>query len=349
MVGAEFALPRLDGLFQFGALGAEVGKIGHDGIPGWALFSRWGGIRPEERGTGATATVHVIRWPRYQVAVLSCGNGRHRIVRMMDQTIDLDRVTAWRRWVSDVRATHLELEPGPVDSGTRRFFAMAYAAHQPAQVNMPRWRANAWTIEGLRVRVGDDPEVTVQAGRSGDPHYELNKEARRTRMTFGAFLDRLAAHPDNDVYMTANNGSENLAALAPLGADMTPLPGFLRDDPAQRFLWIGGRSETPLHHDLTNNFLVQMVGRKLVRMLSPVDVARLDYSHAVFSRIGMPSDAICAERGLTPVDVVIEPGRALFIPVGWWHAVTSLSDLSVTATYVSFIWRNFGWEQGFPG
>jgi hypothetical protein len=84
-------------------------------------------------------------------------------------------------------------------------------------------------------------------------------------------------------------------------------------------------------------------------MLSPVDIARLDYSHGVFSHIGMPSDAVCAERALTPVDIVIEPGRALFIPVGWWHAVTSLSDISVTATYVSFIWRNFGWDQDFPG
>jgi len=267
----------------------------------------------------------------------------------MDQAVELDRVNLWRRWMSDVRATHLGLDPGHVDGSTRRFFAMAYAANQPAQVNMPRWRANDWTIEGLRARVGDDTEVAVQSGRNDDPTYELNKDAHKRRMTFGAFLDRLVARPDNDVYMTATNGSENQIALAPLGADMRPLPAFLRDDPRERFLWIGGRSETPLHHDLTNNFLVQMVGRKLVRMLSPVDVARLDYSHAVFSRIGMPSDAICAERGLTPVDVVIEPGRALFIPIGWWHAVTSLSDVSVTATYVSFIWRNGGWEQGFPG
>ena len=262
--------------------------------------------------------------------------------------MDLDRIRAWQRWLSNVRAEHLELEPGPVDGPTRRFFAMAYAAHQPLVINMPSWHANSWTNEALRARVGGDTEITVQAGRNGDPAYELNKEARKRRMTFGAFLHQLSTRPDNDVYMTANNGSENSTALAGLGADMRPLPAFLRDDPTQRFLWIGGRSQTPLHHDLTNNFLVQIVGRKHVRMLPPVDIARLEYSHGVFSRIAMPSDAICAERALTPVDVVIEPGRALFIPVGWWHAVTSLSDLSVTATYVSFIWRNFGWDKAFP-
>ena len=266
----------------------------------------------------------------------------------MSAKISLDRVTAWRRWVNDVRAAHMALEPGPVDPGTRRFFTMAYAAHQPAQVNVAPWRANDWTPDTMRALVGADAEVTVQGGRATDPGYEVNKDARRTRMGFGLFLDRLVARPDNDVYMTANNGGDNQAALAPLGVDMGPLPSFLHDDPGQRFLWIGGRSMTPLHHDLTNNFLVQMVGRKHVRMLSPVDVARLDYAHGVFSGIGMPSDAICAERGLTPVDVVIEPGRALFIPVGWWHSVTALSDFSVTATYVSFVWRNAGWEAGFP-
>lgn len=250
--------------------------------------------------------------------------------------------------MAGVRAAHQALDPGDIDPDTRRFFTLQYAAHQPAAVNMPRWPAHDWTPHILRARIGEDTEITVQAGRNGDPDYELNKDARRGQMRFGAFLDRLAANPDNDVYMTATNGSANQAALAPLGAEMQPLPKFLRDDPRQRFLWIGGRSVTPLHHDLTNNFLVQMVGRKHVRMLSPVDIGRLDHSHAVYSRIAMPSDAICAERGLTPVDVVIEPGRALFIPVGWWHAVTSLSDFSVTATYVGFVWRNAGWEQNFP-
>jgi hypothetical protein len=48
---------------------------------------------------------------------------------MIDQTIDLDRVTEGRRWVSDLRAVHLD--PGLAGGRQHaRFFAMAYAAHQ---------------------------------------------------------------------------------------------------------------------------------------------------------------------------------------------------------------------------
>lgn len=257
-----------------------------------------------------------------------------------------DRFRPWLSWVADVRSTHIGMEFGNADETTRKFFVLAYAAQQPSVVNVPFWSANDWTADIMKFRVGAETMVEVQAGRDGDPDYERNR--RMVRMTFGAFMDELSACPGNDVYMTANNGSVNIEALRGLGVDMKPLPKFLTDDPSQRFLWIGGRSETPLHHDLTNNFLVQIVGRKRVRLFSPAEVVRLKRSTHVYSDIRIPTDDICAECGLSPVDVVIEPGRALFIPVGWWHSVTSLSDLSVTATFVGFPWRNSGWEVNFP-
>jgi len=44
--------------------------------------------------------------------------------------------------------------------------------------------------------------------------------------------------------------------------------------------------------------------------------------------------------------VVIEPGEALFVPIGWWHQVESL-DFSVTMTYTNFRWPNDGY-RGHP-
>ena len=35
----------------------------------------------------------------------------------------------------------------------------------------------------------------------------------------------------------------------------------------------------------------------------------------------------------------LQPGQALYIPVGWWHQVASL-DFSVSITYTNFHWPN---------
>ncbi len=46
------------------------------------------------------------------------------------------------------------------------------------------------------------------------------------------------------------------------------------------------------------------------------------------------------------LEVDLEAGQLLFIPVAWWHQVTSL-DFSVTLTYVDFHWPNEAWKS-FP-
>jgi ribosomal protein L16 Arg81 hydroxylase len=38
-------------------------------------------------------------------------------------------------------------------------------------------------------------------------------------------------------------------------------------------------------------------------------------------------------------DIVMEPGEALFLPVGWWHHVTALST-SVSVSFMNFLWPN---------
>jgi ribosomal protein L16 Arg81 hydroxylase len=43
-------------------------------------------------------------------------------------------------------------------------------------------------------------------------------------------------------------------------------------------------------------------------------------------------------------ELILNPGDALFIPIGWWHQVTSL-DFSVSATYTNFRWPNEGWQD----
>ncbi len=93
------------------------------------------------------------------------------------------------------------------------------------------------------------------------------------------------------------------------------------------FFWMGPvGTVTPVHHDLTNNFMAQVIGRKLVKLISPahlplvyndfhcysaVDLNNIDYArYPLFKHVRIE-------------EVVLEPGDLLFLPVGWWHHVTS--------------------------
>ena len=46
------------------------------------------------------------------------------------------------------------------------------------------------------------------------------------------------------------------------------------------------------------------------------------------------------------LDIVVNPGEAIFIPLGWWHAVTSL-DKAVSLHTVDFKFNN-SWAFSNP-
>jgi ribosomal protein L16 Arg81 hydroxylase len=111
-------------------------------------------------------------------------------------------------------------------------------------------------------------------------------------------------------------------------------------------MWIGpAGTVTSLHHDLTNNFIAQLVGRKRVKLLPSSEVGKVYNHRHVFSEIPDLEDPaldLLRHPRLTEVriyDIMLEPGEILFMPFGWWHQVKSL-DFSVTITYTNFVWRN---------
>jgi hypothetical protein len=216
------------------------------------------------------------------------------------------------------------------------------AAHWPA--------CTLWTPDYLCAKLGA-VEVEIQGGRSDDARFEIDKDRHRRRIAFDTLVRAAATGQGNDFYMTAYNASANVAATLPLQADLGTVPGILAHAPgdAAGMLWLGPAGTfTPLHHDLTNNLLVQLVGRKRVVMASPLETPKLSNHTHVFSAItnltAPTLDATLHPRahGLRLLDVVLEPGEALFLPVGWWHQVLSL-DFSVSATYTDFVWQNEAW------
>ena len=201
-----------------------------------------------------------------------------------------------------------------------------------------------WTLDYFAEHFGERM-VEVQFGRDADPQYELNSIAHKRQLKFGDYVELVrSSGSSNDFYMTANNDSKNHAALQGLWDDVGALPEYLKDDPAQRgFFWFGPAGTiTPLHHDLTNNFMAQIMGRKRVKLIAPCDLPKVYNQRHCFTDIDAKAvdlKRFPAMAGVTIHDCVLEPGEILFLPVGWWHHVEAL-DISVTLAATNFRWHN---------
>jgi Family of unknown function (DUF6065)/Cupin-like domain len=225
-----------------------------------------------------------------------------------------------------------------------------YAANWPVVMagEIAHWPAvRQWTPDYLRRKVGALP-VEVQTGRNADADYERRMAEHRTVTPFDAFIEQVTAPgAANDTYLTAYNSASNQEAFAQLAPDLGFLDRFLsrQDATPHGMPWIGAAgSFTPLHHDLTNNLLLQVVGRKIVLMAAPGETPRLYNDHHVYSRVRDLTEPGIVDRfpkldGVRVHRVVLEPGDALFIPLGWWHQVTAL-DFSVSITHTNFHWPN---------
>jgi len=220
------------------------------------------------------------------------------------------------------------------------FYHHHYEANRPAKLTglIDHWPALAhWSLDHF-ANVAGDAVVEAQVERERDPDYELAKDDHRRLVRFGELIEWLRGDtPSNDIYLTAYNSGTNAAALAPLWDDMAPI-ALLDPRPRDGFFWLGPRGTlTPWHHDLTNNLLVQVMGRKRVRMAPPWAFARMRNSRHCFSDWGNETlPAGPGDAAIPPVlETIIGPGEAIFLPVGWWHQVEAL-DLSASMSFTSF-------------
>jgi LPS sulfotransferase NodH len=227
-----------------------------------------------------------------------------------------------------------------------------YAANRPLIVEglMDSWRAmTAWTPDYLKSVAGGSI-VEVMTGREADPKYEVNGQKHRTEMRFADYVDMVySGRVTNDYYMVANNAFFQRPEARPLLDDFTAFPEYLNPMTAagQCFLWFGpAGTVTPLHHDTSNVLFAQVKGRKRYRL---VPASQWEY---VYNTSGVFSDVDCERpdlncypkfRDATVIDVVVEPGEVLFVPIGWWYHVRAL-DVSLTISFTNFLFPNhFTW------
>ncbi len=213
---------------------------------------------------------------------------------------------------------------------------------------MDDWPAmRKWDLDFFSENFGDR-EVEVQMNRnSGDDRnarYETNSEKFIGRIKFGEFIEKLrTAGVTNDFYLTANNNSSNRRILPELWDDIGGLPEYLRSDQPGGFFWMGpAGTVTPFHHDLTNNFMAQVMGRKLLRIAPSWDIPLMRNYHHVFSQIDGRTISAAPDPPLDEpqiLECVLHPGEILFLPIGSVHYVQGL-DITVTISFTSFAFDN---------
>ncbi|WHP07469.1 MULTISPECIES: cupin-like domain-containing protein [Acinetobacter] len=218
--------------------------------------------------------------------------------------------------------------------------------HWPALTN--------WSPAYFQQVVGDQ-EIEVQFNREQDPLFERNSIRHKTKMTMRDYVD-LVTQTDhsNNFYMTANNAKASQSSLTKLFRDIGHFNGYTDHTQMtdRSFIWFGPKGAfTPLHHDLTNNVLVQVYGRKKVTLIPALQVAHLYNDVAVFSKIADPHAVNLVESfpefaQSSRIECVLNEGEALFIPLGWWHCVESL-DVSISVSFTHFNIDNAGAET-FP-
>ena len=195
-----------------------------------------------------------------------------------------------------------------------------------------------WSPQDLRERFGH-LDVEIQSERSADPNYEVNKLDHQRRTRLADFVDRvLAGGETNDYYLTANNEMLSRPGFAPLLDDIGTLPDFC--DPSQLVrrasFWFGpAGTVTPLHHDTLMLCHTQIVGRKRWRFISPLQTPLLYNHFEVYSPVNLDQPDLDRHplfSQATVLDVVVEPGETVFLPLGWWHQVSAL-DVSLSFSF----------------
>ncbi len=229
------------------------------------------------------------------------------------------------------------------DITAEEFFHRYLYGHRPVVLEgmMEDWPARRWTLPHLANRFGD-VEVGVMTERSANPHHAWQYERHHTAMRFADFLAQVAAAGEsNDIYMVPRNGNLSQTRLGELLRDVRPPAGIIRPDPTPETsnLLLGpAGTVTPLHHDLHNVLLCQVLGRKHIRLVPSYERHRVYPMGGSFSAVDADNPDFERHplyRDATVLEVVIEPGQMLFIPAGWWHWVRAL-DVSITVTLHQF-------------
>jgi Family of unknown function (DUF6065)/Cupin-like domain len=226
------------------------------------------------------------------------------------------------------------------------FLREYYSTNRPVIITgmMEDWPAmRKWNLDYFAERFGDRV-VEVQMGRIAGANYEIEREKYIQKIRFGDFVEKVrTAGQTNDFYLTANNSSANRQILPELWDDIVQIPEYLSADQPGGFFWFGPAGTiTPFHHDLTNNFMAQVIGRKRIKVAPSWDLPAMHNHKHCFSLVDGRVAPAAPHPGLEEpqiLDFVLSAGEVLFLPIGCFHYVEGV-DISVTVSFTNFVFDN---------
>jgi hypothetical protein len=226
------------------------------------------------------------------------------------------------------------------------FLREYYSTNRPVIITgmMDDWPAmQKWNLDYFDREFGDR-EVEVQMGRTQGANYEIEREKFIAKVRFGDFVEKVrTAGRTNDFYLTANNNSVNRTILPELWDDIVQVPEYLSAAEPGGFFWMGPAGTiTPFHHDLTNNFMAQVIGRKRLKIAPSWDIPLMLNDRHCFSQVDGRVIPPAPEPPFDQpqiLDFVLDRGEILFLPIGCLHFVEGL-DISVTVSFTNFIFDN---------
>jgi hypothetical protein len=221
-----------------------------------------------------------------------------------------------------------------------------YSTNRPVIITgmMDDWPAlKKWNLDFFAEKFGERL-VEVQMGRTTGANYETEQEKYSSKIRFGDFVEKVrSAGETNDFYLTAKNNSSNKSVLAELWDDIVQIPEYLARNERGGFFWMGPRGTiTPFHHDLTNNFMAQVIGRKRIKLAPSWDISLMrNYLHCFSGIDGRTAHASPRPRLDEPqiLEFMLHPGEILFLPIGCLHYVEGV-DISVTVSFTNFVFDN---------
>ena len=204
------------------------------------------------------------------------------------------------------------------------------------------WPARSnWSLARLRERFADRL-ISVIPTRQGRLCTDVDTGVAFRAMRFGDYLDVLerGERPDSYLIEPGNNWIPELS-------DDVRVPEYCRNAAWRntRFWLSAANTSAPLHRDVAENLFFQIVGRKRFFLYPPAASPWL-YSNPF--RSGLPNysrfdaeapdyDRFPLSREVRPIEMVLHPGDALYLPSRWWHQTRSLE---LSASY------NFWWADG---
>jgi hypothetical protein len=255
-------------------------------------------------------------------------------------------------------------EPPPIAEQTGVDFARFHDEIRPAAKPMVlRGLVSEWpVVQAARegdmatmdyiMRCGVIRPVTAMATPpTEDGRFFYNPELtgfnfRKGQGQLGDFFKDMILENSKDQGLAMAVQSEVVRDISPRFAEENRLD-LLPDVDAR--IWISNRSRVAPHFDLSENVACSVAGRRQFVVFPPEQITNLYLGPLEKTPAGTPASMVdlqnpdlekfprFAEAWETAQCVTLEPGDALYIPYGWWHAVESLALFNIL---VNYWWNN---------